>query len=117
MPSVISPQTTRRLGGLLGIACGAFSIPHLQAAPDGAALFENFCIPCHGPDGRARTPAARKLGVKDLTLSRLDDAALARQIAEGSKDAGGKERMPPFKGKVSPPEIEALVGFVKSLRK
>ena len=89
----------------------------LGAEPDGAALFEQYCIPCHGPDGHARTPAARKLGAKDLTASRLTDAEIAHQIAEGKKDAGGKERMPPFKPKLADPEIAALVEFVKSLRK
>lgn len=98
-------------------ACALGGVPARAAAPDGAALFENFCIPCHGPDGRARTPAARKLAVKDLTQSRLDEAVIAQQIAEGSKDAGGKERMPPFKGRIDSLEIRALVEFVKSLRK
>lgn len=117
MDSAISSRRIRQLGGLLAMAAVLSDPAALGAAPDGAALFEQFCIPCHGPDGRARTPAARKLGVKDLTQSRLDEAAIAHQITEGSKDAGGKEKMPPFKDKVGAPEIEALVGFVKSLRK
>lgn len=99
---------------LAGFALGATAV---RAAPDGAALFEQYCIPCHGPDGRARTPAARKLGAKDLTQSRLPDADIARQIADGKKDAGGKELMPAFKPKLAEPEIAALVEFVKSLRK
>jgi mono/diheme cytochrome c family protein len=88
-----------------------------RAEPDGAALFEQYCIPCHGPDGRARTPAARKLGAKDLTESRLADPDIARQIANGTKDTAGKERMPAFKAKIAETEIAALVTFVKSLRK
>ena len=99
--------------------CAAFALggTTLHAAPDGAALFEQYCIPCHGADGRARTPAARKLGVKDLTESRLPDVEITRQIADGKKDPGGKERMPPFKPKLADPEIAALVEFVKRLRK
>ena len=88
-----------------------------QTATGGAALFEQYCIPCHGPDGRARTPAARKLGVKDLTESRLTDAEIIHQITEGRKETNGKERMPAFKDKVKPAEIEALALFVKALRK
>ena len=88
-----------------------------SAEPDGAALFEQHCIPCHGPDGRARTPAARKLGAKDLTESRIPDIEITRQITEGRKDTGGKEKMPPFREKLTDPEIAALVAFVKSLRK
>ena len=87
------------------------------AEPDGAALFEQTCIPCHGPDGRARTPAARKLGARDLTESKLSDAEIARQITNGSKDAKGKEKMPAFREQYNDAQIAALVVFVKSLRK
>lgn len=89
----------------------------LHAEPEGAGLFEQYCIPCHGPDGRARTLAARKLGVKDLAESKIADAEIARQIAEGKKDGAGKERMPAFKPKLADPEVAALVAFVKRLRK
>ncbi len=88
-----------------------------QTAGSGAALFEQYCIPCHGPDGRARTPVARKLGVKDLTESRLPDAEIIHQITEGRKDTHGKDRMPAFKDKLKPAEIEAVAAFVKALRK
>ena len=88
-----------------------------RAASDGAVLYEKYCLACHGPDGRPRTPAAKKLKVKDLTDNRLPDAEIARQIANGKKDAGGKTRMPAFKPELADEEIAALVGFVKSLRK
>jgi mono/diheme cytochrome c family protein len=89
----------------------------LRAASDGAALYEKYCLPCHGADGRPRTPAAKKLKVKDLTENRLPDADIARQIAHGKKDATGKERMPAFGSDLTDAEIAALVGFVKGLRK
>jgi mono/diheme cytochrome c family protein len=107
----------RRVSICRCLALFALGATALLAKPDGAALFEQYCIPCHGPDGRARTPAARKLGAKDLTESRLPDADIAHQIVDGKKDAAGKERMPPFGSKLAEPETAALVGFVKSLRK
>ena len=109
--------SARRIAICCHLAVGTFGAAGLRAEPDGAALYEHYCIPCHGPDGRARTPAARKLGAKDLTESKLTDAEIAQQIAGGKKDAGGKERMPAFKATLAEPEIAALVGFVKSLRK
>lgn len=89
---------------------------NLAAAP-AAELFGEHCVACHGTDGKARTPAARKLGVKDLSQSRLDDGAVAKQIAEGSRNERGVERMPGFKEKLSPAEIDSLVAYVKSFRK
>jgi mono/diheme cytochrome c family protein len=85
-------------------------------ADDGAALFDQQCAACHGPDGKGRTPAGRKIGAKDLTQSRLPDEEIARQISEGSKDKAGRAKMPPFKEQLAPNEIQALVAFVKTFR-
>jgi mono/diheme cytochrome c family protein len=99
---------------IAALVVGAIDLP---AAPDGAGLYEEHCLPCHGPDGRAHTPAARKLRAKDLTASRLPDADIAHQIAGGKKDPAGKERMPAFQAKLAEADIAALVEFVKRLRK
>lgn len=87
-----------------------------SAAENGAALFENFCAPCHGLDGKARTPAGKKLGAKDLRESRLADEAIEKQIREGSKDKRGTEKMPPFQEKLSAEGVGALVAYVKTFR-
>jgi cytochrome c6 len=90
---------------------------HSRAEAEGAELFNQQCTSCHGRDGRAQTPIARKLAVKDLTQSRIADAAIRKQITEGSKTADGKEKMPPFQQKLSAAQIESLVQVVKSFRK
>jgi mono/diheme cytochrome c family protein len=33
----------------------------------GEAIFQEQCIGCHGPDGRAQTELGKKLGAADLT--------------------------------------------------
>jgi hypothetical protein len=45
-------------------------------------------------DGKAQTPIGRKLGVKDLTQSKLTEADIKKQIVEGKRDEHGKEKMP-----------------------
>ena len=89
----------------------------LRAAADGKELFAKQCASCHGPDGKAQTPIARKLGVKDLTQSKLTEAEIEKQIVEGKRDDNGKEKMPSFKGKLSTDEIKSLIAAVKELRK
>lgn len=89
----------------------------LGLAADGKELFTKHCMPCHGPDGKAQTPIARKLGVKDLTQSKLTESEIEKQIIEGKRDEHGKEKMPPFKSKLSADEIKSLVTTVKELRK
>ena len=71
---------------------------------------------CHGLDGKAHTPIARKIGVKDLTQSTASSAAVEKQIAEGSKDKKGAPKMTPFKDRLSPVEIKEMAEFVMTLR-
>jgi mono/diheme cytochrome c family protein len=79
-------------------------------------LFATHCAACHGADGKARTPAGRKLKAKDLSRSTLQDADIQRQILEGVRDAKGTLRMPPFQEKLAPAEVSRLVEQVKSFR-
>ncbi len=86
------------------------------AAADGAALFKQHCALCHGKDGKANTPVAKKFGAKNLSLSKTEDAEITRQIREGKRDEKGKQLMPPFGEKLSAEDITALVGAVKAFR-
>jgi len=86
-------------------------------AAGGEELFGKHCASCHGKDGKARTPIARQLGVKDLTQSKTSDGEIEKQVIEGKKDERGNQKMPPFKDKLSPEEIKSLIEFVKGLRK
>src|ERR1043165_4985186 len=89
------------------------SFSPFQLVADGKELFGKLCMPCHGKDGKAQTPIARKLGVKDLTQTKLTDAEIEKQINEGKRDDHGKELMPSFKSRLSADEIKALVAVVK----
>jgi len=89
----------------------------LRLVADGKELFGKQCASCHGPDGKAQTPIARKLGVKDLTQSKLTEAEIEKQIVEGKRDDHNKEKMPSFKGKLSTDEIKSLITAVKELRR
>jgi mono/diheme cytochrome c family protein len=81
------------------------------------ALFADNCASCHGTDGKARTPAGKKLHAKDLSLSQLTDVGIVRQIKEGFRDSRGQPAMPPFKDRLSDEEINALVPVVKNFRR
>jgi mono/diheme cytochrome c family protein len=83
----------------------------------GEELFAKLCASCHGKDGKAQTPIARKLGVKDLTQSKVPEAEIKKQIVEGRRDEQGREKMPAFKTRLSDDEINSLITVVKQLRK
>jgi len=96
------------------------------AAPpvaDGAALYDRYCLACHGAAGDGNGPAAPWLHPKprDLTRGRYKwrstgggkiptDADLARVIRDGAPGTS----MPPFTGILDAAQVDALVAQVKS---
>ena len=86
-------------------------------AAGGEELFVKHCALCHGKDGKAQNPAARKLGVKDLSTSKATDDEIEKQVTEGKKDDRGNLKMPPFKDKLTSAEIKSLIAVAKSFRK
>lgn len=85
---------------LLAIAGPAF-------AADGKALFASKCTACHGADGTGQNPMGKKLGVKDLTVTKLSAEEIEGMVSKG------KGKMTGFAGKLSPEEIKAVATFVK----
>lgn len=62
----------------------------------------------------------KKLAVKDYREAKVQgeftDAKAAEIVKEGVKESG-KEKMKPFKEKLSDDEIKALVAYVRSFKK
>jgi cytochrome c6 len=101
------------------VATGFLAAASLFAA-DAKENWTNLCAKCHGADGAGKTKIGQKLKVKDYTdakvLAEFTDAQLAKVTAEGvSKD--GKDLMKGFKDDLSPAEIDALVAYVRTLKK
>lgn len=76
-------------------------------AETAAELFKAKCVLCHGPDGKGST-AGKKLGVKDLTALKASEAELVKDITNG------EGKMPAFKGKLTPAQIQDLARYVKN---
>jgi mono/diheme cytochrome c family protein len=93
--------------------------PSLRAA-DAKALWDANCAQCHGKDGHADTKMGKTLNAKDLTdpkvQSEFTDAKATQSIKEGVKE-NGKTTMKAFAGKLTDDEIQALVAYVRTLRK
>ena len=80
----------------------------------GAAIFQEQCAVCHGPDGRAQNEKGTKVGAADLTSDAIQgqsDAQLSKIVHEG------KRKMPAFEGKLTDDEIQAVIGYVRQLSK
>ena len=110
----------RRLGGVLALALlgvVAADAEETKSASAAKDLFVKSCAACHSADGTAQTSTANKLGVKNLSQSKLTDAQVIQQISEGRQENQGTSKMPTFKERLTRPEIESLVPVVKEFRK
>lgn len=81
---------------------------------DGAAIYKAKCAQCHAGDGSGHTPTGKSMRVKDLRsakVQKMSDTQLHDIIG------GGIGKMPPYSKKLSPSEIEALVAYIRTLKK
>jgi mono/diheme cytochrome c family protein len=81
------------------------------------------CSSCHGEDGKGATEQGKKMGVRDMTApdfwKGLTDAKMKDAISNGIKQTkdGKVQEMEPYKDKIKPEDIDALVGYVKTFKK
>ncbi|HEU5069983.1 MAG TPA: cytochrome c [Verrucomicrobiae bacterium] len=89
-------------------------------AEDAKALYEKGCQKCHGADGKGQTKMGQKMGAKDYTDAKvqeaLTDAAATKAIKEGLKDKDGKILMKPAED-LSDADIKGLVEHMRSFKK
>lgn len=89
-------------------------------AADVNALYDKHCAACHGKDGSGKTKMGQKAGAKDYrdpkVQAELQDEKALKAVKDGFSD-GGKEKMKPFKEKLSDDEIKALIGKMKGFGK
>jgi mono/diheme cytochrome c family protein len=114
------------------IGVGALALAALTAAPaiaagDAAAGHTVFmaqkCDKCHGAGGKGDGVAAKPLKLeladwtsKDAMAKWSDDDAKAI-IGKGGKEVGKSPKMPAYGDKLSAPDIENLLAFIRSLAK
>jgi len=106
---------------LIPLIIATLAISALAAnAADAKANFEKSCAKCHGKEGKGDTKMGQKLGAKDYSDAKVQDAlkdeAAVKAIKEGLKDKEGKVLMKPAED-LSDDDIKALVAFMRTLKK
>jgi mono/diheme cytochrome c family protein len=89
------------------IAAALLATSTVASAADGKALYGSKCAACHGADGQGQTTMGKKMGVKDLSASKLTAVEMEAIISSG------KGKMTAFGGKLTPAEIKDVAAFVK----
>jgi mono/diheme cytochrome c family protein len=89
------------------------------AAADGQAIYEKDCAKCHGKDGKGQTTMGKKMGAKDYTDAKVQDAvtdeAAFKATKEGFKDKDGKTLMKPADG-MTDDDIKAVVKYMRTFK-
>lgn len=86
-----------------------------QGARSAASLFARSCASCHGKDGRSNTLKAKFNHARDLTDPQWQASVSDERMANSITNGRGK--MPRFGKKMSEAEIDALVSYVRGLKK
>jgi mono/diheme cytochrome c family protein len=101
---------------IAAIVLAAFSV----RAEDAKVIYESNCAKCHGSDGKGQTKMGQKLGAKDYTDPKVQEAlkddAAVKAIKEGVKDAEGKSLMKPSED-LSDSDIKGLVAYMRTFKK
>jgi mono/diheme cytochrome c family protein len=102
------------LGGAFAIRAGSGE-PVAVSPRSAAVLYAGSCASCHGRDGRAKTFKGKRNHARNLTdaewQGRVSDERIFNSIMNG------KGKMPANGKKLSEQEIDALVTYVRGLRK
>ncbi|MGA2674368.1 MAG: cytochrome c [Terracidiphilus sp.] len=101
--------------GKVALILLAFSI----AAPafaqtSGAEIYKAKCAMCHGPDGLAATPMAKKLNVLSFKAPEMMKASDAQFFASTKN---GKGKMPGYNGKLTDAQIKDVLSYIRTLQK
>src|SRR5512141_1840720 len=86
-------------------------------------LFEAKCASCHGDDGRGKTELGLEMGIADMTKAAywkdLTLEVARKEVLEGLKRVvnGKQQEMKPFKDRLTPEQVDALVLYSASLKK
>ena len=84
-------------------------------AADAATIYNRQCVSCHGRDGRGRTRRGRQTHARDMTDGSWQDDVSDERLFNSISN--GRHKMPAFRKKISENDIDALVAYVRRMRR
>ena len=83
--------------------------PAFAEGPDGKALYQSKCAMCHGADGVAKVMAKGSRNLNSPEFQKTSAEDITKLVTDG------KNKMPAFKEKLKPEEVQAIATYVKTL--
>ena len=93
--------------------------PDAKALADSKALYEKSCLKCHGAEGKGDSTMGKRLGCKDYTDPKVQDA-LKDDVAFKSIKEGLKKDDKPLMQPVTDmkdDQIKGLVAYMRTFKK
>ncbi|HYO68293.1 MAG TPA: cytochrome c [Archangium sp.] len=83
-----------------------------------AEIWTAKCKSCHGPDGRAQTQMGKKEAIVDMSQPAWQQAQTDADIREAIADGSPRnKKMKAYKDKLTPQQIDALVAYIRGMKK
>ena len=82
---------------------------------DAKGTFDAQCAKCHGKDGRATSLHAKHVHARDMTNASWQNEVTDERLFNSISN--GKGKMPAFGKKLSEDQIDALVRYVRQLKR
>src|SRR5215471_2871270 len=82
-------------------------------AEKGQEIFQQLCIGCHGPDGRAQSEMGKTVQAADLTSAVVQDQRNSELL---KVIRNGRGKMPSWASRLNDSEIHAVLAYVRGLR-
>jgi len=89
---------------------------NVAAPADARATFDAQCAKCHGRDGRAHTTRGRLSHARDMTNAAWQNEVSDERLFNSINKGRGKN-MPAYGKKLSEDQMDALVRYVRQLKK
>jgi mono/diheme cytochrome c family protein len=88
----------------------------VASSSDSKTTYDVKCAKCHGKDGRGKTLKGRLTHARDLTPGQWQNDVTDERLFNSISNGRGK-KMPSFKKELSEADIDALVAYVRRLKK
>lgn len=96
----------------------SLSLTTAAYAEGAAEIWTAKCKSCHGPDGRAQTQMGKKEAIVDMSQPAWQQAQTDDDIREVISDGSSRnKKMKPYKEKLTPQQIDSLVGYIRTFKK